>query len=318
MKKMFENLIRRIGNRRYKDELFRFIFRDKGALLQLYNAMNESAYEDPEELEINTLENVLFIGMKNDLSFAIGSTLNLYEHQSTRSSNLPLRGLVYYAELFQLMAAQKKWNLYGGKQIKIPTPQYVVFYNGREELAEREIFRLSDSFENKEIQGCLECTATVININAGHNPELMERCRPLKDYSLFVSEVNAFLDKGLPLAKALNGAIDSCIEKDILKDILLKHRSEVVHMLMTKKNTKWYLKLMQEEWKEQGREQGREQGIEQGREQGIEQGIEALIKSLAKFEVPKEEVAQEIMERYNLSLEHTKEYIEKYYQQSKK
>ena len=71
------------ANRNYKDRLFRFVFKNKKDLLDLYNAINGTDYDNPEELEVNTLENVLYLSMKNDLSFLIDAELNLYEHQST-------------------------------------------------------------------------------------------------------------------------------------------------------------------------------------------------------------------------------------------
>ncbi|MCI8745248.1 MAG: hypothetical protein HFI25_06185, partial [Lachnospiraceae bacterium] len=92
---------RRKVNRKYKDVLFRFIFRDKKDLLSLYNAINGTDYKNPEELEINTLENVIYMKMKNDLSFLVGASMNLYEHQSTWNPNMPLRGLFYFAELYE-------------------------------------------------------------------------------------------------------------------------------------------------------------------------------------------------------------------------
>lgn len=84
-------------HRKYKDRVFRIIFRDKKELPELYNVVNDSAYTNPDELTITTIEDVVYMGMKNDLSFIIGDVMNLYEHQSSYSPNLPLRGLFYFA-----------------------------------------------------------------------------------------------------------------------------------------------------------------------------------------------------------------------------
>ena len=94
-------------NRQYKDRLFKLIFRDKKDLLQLYNAVNNTEYDNPEDIEVNTLEDVIYMGMKNDVSFLLTDILNLYEHQSTFNPNLPLRGLLYFARLFQNGARKK-------------------------------------------------------------------------------------------------------------------------------------------------------------------------------------------------------------------
>lgn len=125
-------------NRKYKDRLFRFLFRDKKDLLELYNAVNGSAYSNADELEIVTLEDAIFMKMKNDLSFIIANQLNLYEHQSTYSPNMPLRGLLYFSRQYEGIVAQHKDQLYSSKLIKLPTPEYVIFYNGKQEQADRE------------------------------------------------------------------------------------------------------------------------------------------------------------------------------------
>ena len=118
-------------NRKYKDRLFRFLFQDKKDLLELYNAVKESDYSDPEALEIVTLDDVIFMKMKNDLSFMISNQLNLYEHQSTYSPNMPLRGLLYFSRQYEGLTAMQKDDLYGPALLKLPTPEYVIFYNGK-------------------------------------------------------------------------------------------------------------------------------------------------------------------------------------------
>ena len=114
------------------------------------------------------------MGVKNDLSFLIDSVMNLYEAQSTRNPNMPLRGLIYFARVYQGYVEKRELDLYSGSRIKIPLPRYIVFYNGSEEEPDRREYRLSDAFEKKQDSYCLECVATVLNINAGHNRQLME------------------------------------------------------------------------------------------------------------------------------------------------
>lgn len=130
-------------NRRYKDVLFRYLFRNKEDLLDLYNALSDSTYENPEELEVVTMEDVIFMKMKNDLSFMIGSHLKLYEHQSTWNPNMPLRGMLYFAQQFEGLVAARGDDIYGNRRIELPTPEYIVFYNGSGMHTDNRILCLS-------------------------------------------------------------------------------------------------------------------------------------------------------------------------------
>lgn len=133
-------------NRSYRDHLFRFLFKDKRDLLELYNALNGSDYRDPNALESVILEDVIFLKMKHDLFFIIGDRLNLYEHQSTKNPNMPLRGFLYFARQYEGLVAAGKRSLYGNAMVPLPTPKYVVFYNGTEELEDETTLYLSDAF----------------------------------------------------------------------------------------------------------------------------------------------------------------------------
>ena len=99
-------------NRAFKDSLFRMIFRERDELLELYNAVNGSHYDNPDDLTITTIEDVLYLGMKNDISFLIGQYLNLYEAQSSWNPNMPLRGLFYFSRLYQGYIKQQQLDLY--------------------------------------------------------------------------------------------------------------------------------------------------------------------------------------------------------------
>ena len=169
-------------NRKYKDRLFRFIFNDKENLLQLYNAINDSHYSNPDDLVITTIDDVVYMGMKNDLSFMIDDIMNLYEHQSTYSPNLPLRGLFYFSAMYRNYIEPMKQKLYTDSPLRIHFPVYLVFYNGSMEEPERKEILLSDLFiqNGKGLQPALECTALLLNINFGHNQELMEKRRFLE------------------------------------------------------------------------------------------------------------------------------------------
>lgn len=246
------------NNRKYRDVFFRYLFRDKQDLLELYNALNGSTYRDPEELEVVTMEDVIFMKMKNDLSFMIGNTLNLYEHQSTWNPNMPLRGMLYFAQQFEGLLASRGDDLYGTKRVELPTPVYIVFYNGGGMHSDNLMLYLSDSFSTGRGSGCLECTCEVLNINRGYNRALMEKCHRLWEYSEFSSEVEENIKKGMRREEAVHTAIDTCIENGILRDILIKQKAEVLHMLLTEYDEKKHYRTLYREGRERGREEARE------------------------------------------------------------
>ena len=289
-------------NRKYKDRLFRFVFRDKKDLLELYNAINGTDYHDAEELEVNTLEDVLYLGMKNDMSFLLDTSMSLYEHQSTWNENMPLRGLLYFAELYQRYLEENGYRLTGtGRRLPLPFPRYVVFYNGTKEEPDQTQLLLSDSFKGVEGEvPSLECRAVVLNINYGHNQAIMERCRRLKDYSEFIEEIRRNLRAGMVLEDAVEQGINACMERGILSDILSKSKMEVRKMLLT-------------EYDERAeREYLRKEAIEIGLEEGLEQGISIFILDNLEEKVPKERILSKLERRFSLSPEKAREYFERY------
>ena len=238
----------------YKDRLFRLVFREKKDLLDLYNAVNDTHYSNADELHIVTLENMLYLKMKNDISFLIGDILNLYEHQSTVNPNMPVRGFLYFAETYQKYLKKYGYRIYGSKLIPLPLPQYIVFYNGTEKQPDRSYLKMSDAFLSAPslISPCLECKALVLNINKGSNKELMQKCRKLKEYSIFIAKVREMLMSDLPFNEAVDTAIRECIRTNILKDILIKHRAEVINMLFTEYDEQEHMACVKEEGWEEG------------------------------------------------------------------
>ena len=241
--------------RSYKDSLFRMIFKEKRELLSLYNAINGTSYQDPDELIVTTIEDVLYMGRKTDVSFLIEDVMNLYEHQSSSNPNMPLRGLLYIAMLYQGFIEQNNLDVYSGALLRLPSPKYLVFYNGAKEEPDRRELRLSDSFVKQENPPVLECRAVMLNINYGHNKELMEACRKLYEYSRFVETIRGYLGTGMKLEAAMDQAIEDCIRLDILKELLLKHRGEVKQMILTEYNQERHAKTLLEEGRRQGREE---------------------------------------------------------------
>lgn len=237
-------------NREHKDRLFKFIFQEKKNLLELYNALNASSYNNPDDLEIVTLEDVIYMRMKNDISFILDYQLNLFEHQSSDNQNMPLRGFLYFARQYEKYVIENECNLFGYKRIPIPTPQYVVFYNGDTWKGERKILKLSDSFTNKRIKGCMELEVLQLNINYGHNKEIMEKCRILGEYVVFVGKVKTY-NKAMPIEEAADRAVNECIQEGILKEILISHRAEVKDMLLTEYDEEKMKRLFQKEYEEE-------------------------------------------------------------------
>lgn len=218
-------------NRTHKADVFAMAFKNKKDLLDLYNAVNGTDYENIDDLEVNTLDNVLYMSMKNDVSFIIGCTMNLYEHQSSYNPNMPLRGLLYFSRLFNKYADQRKLNLYSSTLQKIPTPKYIVFYNGTRQEPDRQVLRLSDAFESSD--GCLECEAIMLNINYGHNRRLMEKCRRLEEYAIFVATVRKFAAVNhCTLEDAITMAVEECINAGVLVDVLKEQRAEVFEVIL--------------------------------------------------------------------------------------
>lgn len=208
----------------YKDRVFRMIFKEKDKLLELYNAMNGTDYKNPEDLIITTLENAIYLGMKNDISFLLYDQLSLYEHQSTKNPNIPLRDLLYVANVYSNLT--KNRNLYGTKQVMIPEPKFVMFYNGMEKIPERFVMKLSDAYEHLSEEPALELKVLVLNINPGYNRELMKKCRTLEEYMVFVGLVREY-SQTMDLAEAVEQAINECIAANVLAEFLRKNRAEV-------------------------------------------------------------------------------------------
>ena len=293
-------------NRKYKDRLFRFIFSDKGNLLQLYNAINDSHYNNPDDLVITTIDDVVYMGMKNDLSFIIDDIMSLYEHQSTYSPNLPLRGLFYFSAMYRNYIEPMKQKLYTDSPLRIPFPVYLVFYNGSMEEPERKEIPLSDLFiqNGKGLQPALECTALLLNINVGHNQELMEKCRILKEYAQFIHTIRSKISVGLPFQEAVETAVEDCISQNILSEILRKNKAEVIDMILTEYDENEFREFLKEDsWKK---------GHEAGVQDGIKTGIREIIRTFTELQLPKEQLLEKLTNSFSLSVEEAEEYIEKY------
>ncbi len=240
--------------RQIKDVVFRLIFaKNKEALLELYNALNGTDYTDVNDLIVATLDNAIYVSMKNDLAFLLAGTINMYEHQSTVNPNMPVRFLIYLAQEYQMLIEQTDKSLYGSELISLPTPQCIVFYNGTKDAADEQQLCLSSAFCNKDVEPAAEIVVKVININYGHNINLMQGCDLLSQYAKFIEITREYSRNSSDRIKAMNEAIDDCIAQGILEDVLKKHRSQVLGSLLEEFDEKKYATTLREEGREEGR-----------------------------------------------------------------
>ena len=281
-------------NRIYKDRLYKMIFNDKSELLKLYNAINGTHYDDPAMLTITTLDNAIYMTMENDLSFIIDMRLALYEQQSTVNPNLPLRFLMYITDIYS--AYTKDMNIYGSKKVQIPLPSFVIFYNDVKSQPDRTEFLLSELFHPTTDQPALELKAVMLNINKGHNQELMNACHTLRDYSEYVARIRTYSAE-MPLTDAVEKAITECIHENILRDFLLKNRAEAKAMSIYEYDEEKTLRMFREEGYEDGERNGK---------------IQATIEMCLEFNLSSDEILQRLMTKFQLSENEAREYLDKY------
>jgi hypothetical protein len=247
-----------IVERTTKDRLFRYIFhRDREALLQLYNALNGSNYTEVEQLQIVTLEGVLYMTMKDDLAFIVAHYLNIYEQQSSHNPNIPLRFLIYIAKEYQKLIKAMDANLYGTKLIKLPTPKCVVFYSGTKKMDDDFELSLSEAFITQEKEADLELKVRVLNIHKGHNQSLMQQCKRLDEYTTLIAKIDEGLEQGNGTQQAIEYAIKYCIHHNILSDYLTAHRAEVLAMLLMEYDEQKTMDYIRREGYEEGRQEGK-------------------------------------------------------------
>ena len=285
-------------NRIYKDRLYKMIFNDKSELLKLYNAINGTHYDDPAMLTITTLDNAIYMTMENDLSFIIDMRLALYEQQSTVNPNLPLRFLMYITDIYS--AYTKDMNIYGSKKVQIPLPSFVIFYNGVKSQPDRTEFLLSELFHPTTDQPALELKAVMLNINKGHNQELMNACHTLRDYSEYVARIRTYSAE-MPLTDAVEKAITECIHENILRDFLLKNRAEAKAMSIYEYDEEKTLRMFREEGYEDGERNGK---------------IQATIEMCLEFNLSSDAIVQKLMTKYQFSENQAQEYLDNYIAQN--
>ncbi len=220
-------------NDEHKDRVFKYLFgnpANREWTLALYNAVNGSNYENAEEIEYNTIEDAVYLGMRNDVSFIIVDELHLWEHQSTYNPNMPMRFLLYAAKLYEKYIAGSDYYPYSSVLQPAPRPKCVCFYNGTGNQPERKILRLSEAFGG---EGDIEVLVTMLNINYGKNKVLMEACEPLSEYAWLVETIRGNQRTMRNLEAAIDAAIDDMPDEFVIKRFLLQNKAEVKGMFLT-------------------------------------------------------------------------------------
>ncbi len=266
-------------NREYKDRLFKFIFgkdteESKKWRLQLYNALNGTNITDPDALEINTIENVIYISMHNDISFLVDTEINLYEEQTSWNPNMPLRGFFYFSILYQKYLKTNNLRILSNQKVMIPRPRFFVFYHGKGTEPDSWKLKLSDSFlGTPKDQGDFEWTATVLNLRPDEDRPLNKNCTPLYHYVRFVSKITANIAAGMDRKDAIEKAVDEAIKEKLLGDFFKMNKAEIIGMCLTEYDEE----EAKETWKEDGR---------------TEKAIETVINLLKMNLLTPEQIAQ--------------------------
>ena len=282
----------------YKSRLFSFIFgreEHKEWTLSLYNAINGTSHTNPDDITINTIEDVIYLGMKNDLSIIVSEVVNLYkkmemyEQQSSYNSNMPVRQFMYAGKSYDKYIYINRFNRYGTKLIPLPIPKLVVFYNGTTEKPDDIILSLDDAYKAEirrnlteiineadieaeverlfnEADPDIRVKVRMININYGHSKDILEACKPLKEYSWFVEQIRA--NNKLDIENAISRAIDEMPDGFEIKNYIAANRAEVMDMCLTEYNEAETMNLF--------REEGRQEGLQESLINSIKNIMETL------------------------------------------
>ena len=264
-----------MANKEYKSDVFSMLLQDKKRAMEIYNAINGTDYDDPELVEMTTLDDKSFsLTVRNDASFILDANLSLYEHQSTYCPNMPLRDLLYFASIIQKQIKAQKRDIYGGRILKIPVPHFVVFYNGKENAPDQYDLRLSDAFEKETEDPEIELVCHVYNINSGKNTPLLSKCQTLREYMYFVDMVRKNNEISGNLEDAIEKAINQCMEENVLRDFLAQHREEVMHVMTLDYTFERRLEMQRAEAIEDGERIGKEIGKEEKLSEQIRKKIQ--------------------------------------------
>ena len=257
----------RLTNREVKSSAFTAFFSDPENAARLYSALDGADMVRPEDITFTTLSGVLFMARKNDMAFTVkNKVLVISEHQSTVNANMPLRDAIYYGRTMEKLIEPRA--LYRTGQIPVPTPEFFVFYNGSKDFPGEKILKLSDAYLEKADPPMLELIVKVININLPVSHPILERCRPLYEYSFFIQTIRDYINKGKNRDEAIIQAMVDCERVGIMTDFLKEHGTEAVNMLFTEFNMEDALDVRFEEGQKEGLKEGIKEGIKEGQLQG--------------------------------------------------
>lgn len=252
----------------YKDGLFRKLFNNKSALLNLYSALSGRNYPKDTPIRIVTLDEVLFGDLKNDLAFIIEERLIiLVEHQSSINPNMPFRMLCYLAKEYEKEVYSNA--VYSKTLVKIPTPELYVFYNGRDDLPLKQELKLSDAFSEKRDTIYVEVFVQVINVNYEKGARLLKECRLLKEYSILIYKIRQHYRKSGDLKTSIAFGVQECIKEGVLASFLKRNGGDVMSFL--------YQALSREECEAIREEDGYARGLADGRQEGHFEALEKLV-----------------------------------------
>ena len=312
--------------RQYKDNVFCLLYRDKNNLLDLYNGLNDTNYTNVDDLTVTTLKGGVYMKYKNDASFVFGQDLYMFEQQSSRNPNMPLRFLHYLSDVYRQMYNNS--DLHRSTTLKIPVPHFVTFYNGKQPLEAESILRLSDMYEKKIDCPELELMVRVININTDNNAgnksrtfnsnindnsvsnsnihtyssEFLSKCETLKDYMTFVNKVRVKTDvEKIDIRTAVTEAVDECIAENVLSDFFKNHREEVITVSIYEYDEEGHLEIVKEEGRQLGIAEGEKLGIIKGEEKERSNGIKVFIKLCKDMNLSDEDTINKLIQDYQLS-----------------
>ena len=268
----------------YKDNTFCTLFNDKERIIELYNALTGSNYDKDTPVEIVTLENTFFGDRINDLSFIIDHRwIILTEQQSTLCPNLPLRSLVYIAREYEKLVFSR--DIYSKKLVKIPTPEFYVFYNGAEDAPVEQELLLSDAFMTK-VAECgtisLEVVVKFINVNYEKGAELLTKCKTMQGYSVLIYKIREKQKVHGNLAAAIEESIRECESEGILADFLKEHGGDIMSFLFEKMSREECEAVREADGYDRGFECGKREGEAVGFERGERQKASAIAMNLKK------------------------------------
>ena len=261
-------------NRRYKDSMFRSLFRDKARFLELYNAIKGTNYGPNTPMVETTLEEALVMDEINDVSFLVDGNLVVFiEHQSSINYNMPLRMLMYVGRVMEVLMESR--DIYREEVVEIPDVEFYVIYNGAKKFPKHKRLRLSGMrcAEKKKNPVKLELVVDIYNIYDGANSELLSRSRTLGDYEAFVEMFQRYYVKVRDRSKALKLTVAECRARGVQKEIIEIFAKGADNMIFTKFNLDDAKEVWQEEAEKRGEKKGEKKGERRGMRQGVKQGV---------------------------------------------